>query len=72
MKIEVYDDFLESDAFDFVQRHMLGDMFPWKYATVLNPEEDDLLCDQIDNVQFSQQKKVKIVILPLRICWPVR
>jgi hypothetical protein len=54
MNIKVYDDFLEPDVFDFVQRHMLGDMFPWKYATVLNPEEDDLLCDQIDNVQFSQ------------------
>tara|TARA_B100001094_G_C17659861_1_gene543675 strand:- start:44 stop:562 length:519 start_codon:yes stop_codon:yes gene_type:complete len=51
--MKVYDDFLSPKDFRFVQLNMLGTQFPWSQGTVMNPEVDELLCDEIDNIQFS-------------------
>ena len=50
--MKVYDDFLSPKDFNFVQSTMLGSQFPWKQGTVMNPKVDDMLCDEIDNIQF--------------------
>ena len=50
--IQVYDDFLDQQAFQFINYHMMGQEFPWRHGTVMNPEVDDMLCDEIDNIQF--------------------
>ena len=51
--MKIYDDFLSPKDFHFVQSNMLGCQFPWSQGTVMNPEVDELLCDEIDNIQFS-------------------
>ena len=53
MKVEVYDDFLEEEQFRWVKREMLGNNFNWKLASVLDPKIDNIICSDLENIQFS-------------------
>ena len=55
MKVEVYDDFLDSEQFEFVQEHMLGPQFPWHYGNVLSEDPNvdyNCSCDPLYNTQM--------------------
>ena len=58
--MKVYDDFLSPKDFHYVQSNMLGCQFPWTQGVVMDPDQynqyplvDEQLCDEIDNIQFS-------------------
>ena len=52
--IQIYDDFLSKKDYDFINHNMLGHQFPWHIGGIVNPETDDMLCDEIDNIQFCE------------------
>ena len=52
--IQIYDNFLSKKDFDFIKHNMLGTQFPWHIGTIVNLEKDDVLCDEIDNIQFCE------------------
>ena len=52
MNIKVYDNFLDEKPFKWVQGSMLGCEINWRCGTVMNPPVDEMLCDEIENIQF--------------------
>ena len=52
MNIKVYDNFLDEKPFKWVQGSMLGCEVNWNCGTVMNPPVDEMLCDEIENIQF--------------------
>ena len=50
--IQIYDDFLDKENFNYIQYHMMGGEFPWNLGVVSVQGRDEFVCDELDNVQF--------------------
>ena len=50
--IQIYDNFLDEENFNFIQCHMMGGEFPWNLGVVSVRGRDEFVCDELDNVQF--------------------